>query len=63
MTYAPYGTMDVTLVTYNIRLGTAIEDNRYDFWKFRKDWIVGYINSFDADFLCLQEAYHFQIRY
>lgn len=61
--YTPSGTMNVQLTTYNIRLGTGIEDNKYDFWKYRKDDIANYIDSFDSDFICIQEAYHFQLRY
>ena len=61
--YSPSGAMNITLVTYNIRLGTGIEEDKYDFWKYRKDNLVEYIDSFNADFLCIQEAYHFQIRY
>jgi len=62
-TYTPTGSMNVKLATYNIRLGTGIENNEYDSWKHRKDDIANYIDNFDADFICIQEAYHFQIRY
>ena len=62
-TYTPSSSMDVTVVTYNIRQGTGREDNEYDFWKFRKDDIASYIDTFDADFICVQEAFFFQIRY
>jgi endonuclease/exonuclease/phosphatase family metal-dependent hydrolase len=61
--YTPSGSMDITLVTYNIRLGTGIEDNKYDFWKYRKDNIAMVMDNFDADFICIQEAFNFQIRY
>jgi hypothetical protein len=46
--YSPSGTMNVTLVTYNIRLGTGREENQYDLWKERKDDLADYIDSFDA---------------
>ncbi len=61
--YTPSGTMDVTIATYNIRQGTGREDNEYDYWKHRKDEVATVIDSFDADFICVQEAFQFQLRY
>ncbi|MBN2155287.1 MAG: endonuclease/exonuclease/phosphatase family protein [Candidatus Lokiarchaeota archaeon] len=61
--YIPSGGMNVTLTTYNIRLGTGIEENEYDYWRYRKDELTSYIDTFDSDFICIQEAYYFQIRY
>lgn len=61
--YSPTGGMNISIVTYNIRQGTAQERNQYDNWKFRKDDIAIVMDNFDADFICIQEAFNFQIRY
>jgi endonuclease/exonuclease/phosphatase family metal-dependent hydrolase len=61
--YTPTGTMDLKVVTYNLRQGTGREKNKYDYWQYRKDNMVAYIDTFDADFICVQEAFHFQITY
>ncbi len=61
--YTPTGAMNITVVTYNIRQGTGREKNEYDFWKFRKDDIAIVMDNFDSDFICIQEAFNFQIRY
>ncbi|MHA1111183.1 MAG: endonuclease/exonuclease/phosphatase family protein [Promethearchaeota archaeon] len=62
-TYTATGGMEVSVVTYNIRQGTGREVNEYDYWKYRKDDIAIVMDNFDADFICVQEAYNFQIRY
>jgi endonuclease/exonuclease/phosphatase family metal-dependent hydrolase len=62
-TYIPSGSMELTVVTYNIRQGTGREVNEYDYWKYRKDDIAIVMDNFDADFICVQEAFNFQIRY
>ena len=56
--------MDLTVVSYNIRNGAGSgEKNPYDNWDQRQDNLVDYMNTMDADFICVQEAYSFQMKY
>ena len=45
-TYTPSSSMDITVVTYNIRQGTGREKNEYDFWNYRKDDIAIVMDHF-----------------
>ncbi len=51
------------IVTYNIRLGVATEDNPANNWINRRDDIVAYIDDLGADIIDVQEAYLFQLQY
>lgn len=53
----------LTVVTYNIRQGIAIEKDPLDNWKERKDDLAQYIDTLGADFVLVQEAFRFQIQY
>jgi hypothetical protein len=51
----------LNLMTYNIRYGSA--NDGINSWVYRKDVFVGYLNTFDLDILCIQEAEIDQITY
>jgi hypothetical protein len=57
------GLTQLKIMTYNIRLGVAIETNPANNWANRKDDLVAYIDTFDLDVIGFQEAYIFQIDY
>ncbi len=54
---------DLTIMTYNIRLGTGIEDDPANQWFNRKEEFVKYLDSFNLDIFGIQEAQYFQIKY
>ncbi|MBN2153389.1 MAG: endonuclease/exonuclease/phosphatase family protein, partial [Candidatus Lokiarchaeota archaeon] len=49
------------LVTYNIRLGVALEENPANNWVNRRDALCAYLATLDADIIGVQEAYQFQL--
>ena len=54
---------NITIISYNIRYGRAVENNPANNWINRRDELVAYIDSFEPDILCVQEAYQFQLEY
>ncbi|MGK0189305.1 MAG: endonuclease/exonuclease/phosphatase family metal-dependent hydrolase [Verrucomicrobiales bacterium] len=52
--------IDVSIVTYNIRLLTD-DDKGTSNWEERKDLVADTIRDEDADFVCVQEAYREQL--
>ncbi|MHA1147401.1 MAG: endonuclease/exonuclease/phosphatase family protein [Promethearchaeota archaeon] len=54
---------NLTIMTYNIRLGTGIEEDPENQWFNRKEKFVEYLDSFDLDVFGIQEAQYFQIQY
>ncbi|WP_371804040.1 endonuclease/exonuclease/phosphatase family protein [Candidatus Lokiarchaeum ossiferum] len=61
--YSPSGNLDLSVMTFNIRKGNTPESNPYDSWNVRKINLVEYIDHWDRDFILVQEAYGFQLRY
>ncbi|MHA1341113.1 MAG: endonuclease/exonuclease/phosphatase family protein [Promethearchaeota archaeon] len=55
--------ISLRIMTYNIRLGAAIEKNEADNWNNRRDDLANYISQFNLDILGVQEAYYFQLDY
>jgi len=54
---------DLTIMTYNIRLGTGVQKDPANQWFNRKEVFVEYLDSFDLDVFGIQEAQYFQIKY
>ncbi|TFF95177.1 MAG: hypothetical protein EU544_03300, partial [Promethearchaeota archaeon] len=54
---------NLMIMTYNIRLGTGIEEDPANQWFNRKEEFVEYLDSFDLDVFGIQEAQFFQIEY
>lgn len=54
---------NLRIMTYNIRLGTGIEEDPANQWFNRKEKFVEYLDSFDLDVFGIQEAQYFQIQY
>jgi endonuclease/exonuclease/phosphatase family metal-dependent hydrolase len=52
---------DLRIMTYNIRLGAASEINPANNWVNRMPFFCGYVDSYNADIICVQEAYLYQI--
>jgi endonuclease/exonuclease/phosphatase family metal-dependent hydrolase len=61
--YNPSVTLDLNLITYNIRLGSVNEPNPLDNWNVRRDPFCKYLASLNGDIIGVQEAYKFQIDY
>src|SRR4051794_36090049 len=49
------------IVSFNIRNGRALDGHRS--WPFRRSAVADTISGLDADVVCLQEAFGFQLRW
>ena len=54
---------NLTIMTYNIRLGTGNEEDSANQWFTRKEKFVEYLDSFNLDVFGIQEAQYFQIQF
>jgi endonuclease/exonuclease/phosphatase family metal-dependent hydrolase len=57
------GITDLKIISYNIRYGTANEKNPLNNWEIRKGNFTQYLDSFNADIFCVQEALFDQLDY
>ncbi|MGV9172388.1 MAG: endonuclease/exonuclease/phosphatase family protein [Promethearchaeia archaeon] len=53
---------NLRIMTYNIRLGTGIEEDPENQWFNRKEEFVKYLDGIDLDVFGIQEAQYFQIQ-
>ena len=54
---------ELRIISYNIRYGSATEDNPADMWINRRGMFAEYLDSFSADIIGVQEALVDQINY
>lgn len=51
----------LSIMTYNIRNGRAVEDDPKNQWWNRKEEFIQYLDGFDLDIFGIQEAFYFQV--